>query len=1022
MYMETQTLRTRLHQLRQTGLSLADLLMLDADRLDAQGWPPSRVLSDDLRSFREQISSLTSLLHEGLDEQASPRYESLTAMAAELDYRDIATRATAVARQLVLVQCSEGQQPAGLKEIQDSAAELIATQGLDSPRELIHSLAEGRHAWCDLLRMIREGDTLPDSEWTLLNTSIETAFGRPLAVSAARGRLVSPPLAELELSPVLDRVSPAVEESAALDIAALDTRGADLSSQFLRDEPLLSPVSESPANPIEPAMSAQRPSLRSSVLERAVAKSRSESSVIREIAPDVSEAISEAPLSPVAEIDFVHSAVVHAEPSIPVFDTQFPLPTKHLPTDPVEESNHSVFDEIELVSLPHKYDSPKPVANEAEAKAKAKPERMAAPKHVSSASIFEDDADEADELISHRIEVLPGTQIRESDSLSRPLALVPSPLAEQLLAQARFVDATGASARLATTILNGPESDRAQLIPDLIFHLIHEGRPGLAYHLARSLESRSAVPRPFVPSWLIRTWTLGHALVFPKGQLAGQLQDDLQGRTTSGPRDASPDWNLALSFMVRAATLRPAIIAPSTRAASVLRDFDLQPGCVQLYNYCSRIGASGERIQGVFPGLFKQTTASVPYSDQLSTLRADIAHWRDSHEVLTKKFQIMTQLFQKTGWSLRAGMSQRHPDAAFDWMNWQIALRMGESLVAPVTEDRRTELSRVRAMVEEISTKLTADESGESRRRLSQPEIRSYLRQATTFAQRWIGLHSGAATNEVQNYLPQAAVELRSDILNRHSQVMEELQTLAAEHTSFEVRMAVSCLMLSVQEIHDLVDPSVVTDTREPDPRHLLHAELLKIPDLTLTANWEPETDFHTFENEILNFLSQPQPDWTTAFQMQLAQGHHQIAERILSLTIWTPEERDALQIVLERDRGRQRTDFVQELQDVQKLLNESVHLDILQETERAGFETRLTRLQRILSTDSDISSGILELERVKDSLVKRREREADRIRTRLRRLSGPPDEVSPPLQSGATAPGTTYPGEWVMDFDRSSS
>ena len=1020
MYMETQTLRARLHQLRQTGLSLADLLMLDADRLDAQGWPPSRILSDDLRSFREQISSLTSLLKEGLDEQASPRYQSLNEMTAELDYRDIALRATAVARQVVRIQCPEGQHPAGLTEIQDSAAELIATQGLHASRELIHSLADGRHAWCDLLRMIREGDTLSDAEWTLLNTSIETAFGRPLAVSAARGRLVSSPLTEPEMSPALDRVLLAVEDPVALDSAALDTRDAGHSSDLLGEVPLGSPVFELPADPLPVTMANQRPSLRSSVLERAVAKSRSESSAIREIPPDITESISEAPLTPVAEIDFVHSAVVHAEPSIPVFDTQFPLPTKHLPTDPVEESNHSVFDEIELVSLPHKYDSPESVARQPVATAKS--QQTTAPRSVSSSSIFEDDADEADELISSRIEILPGTQIRESDSLSRPLALVPSPLAEQLLAQARFVDATGASARLATTILNGPESDRAQLIPDLIFHLIHEGRPGLAYHLARSLESRSAVPRPFVPSWLIRTWTLGHALVFPKGQLAGQLQDDLQGRTISGPRNASPDWNLALSFMVRAATLRPAIIAPSTRAASVLRDFDLQPGCVQLYNYCSRIGASGERIQGVFPGLFKQTTASVPYSDQLSTLRADIAHWRDSHEVLTKKFQITTQLFQKTGWSLRAGMSQRHPDVAFDWMNWQIALRMGESLVAPVTEDRRTELSRVRAMVEEISTKLTADESGESRRRLSQPEIRAYLRQATTFAQRWIGLHSGAATNETQNYLPQAAVELRSDILNRHSQVMEELQTLAAEHTSFEVRMAVSCLMLSVQEIHDLVDPSVVTDTREPDPRHLLHAELLKIPDLTLTANWDPETDFHTFDNEILNFLSQPQPDWTTAFQLQMAQGHHQIAERILSLTIWTTEERDALQIVLERDRGRQRTDFVQELQDVQKLLNESVHLDILQETERAGFETRLTRLQRILSTDSDISSGILELERVKDSLVKRREREADRIRTRLRRLSGPPDEVSPPLQSGATAPGTTYPGEWVMDFDRSSS
>lgn len=1007
MFMETQTLRARLHQLRQTGLSLADLLMSDADRLDAQGWPPSRTLSHDLRSFREQISSLTSLLQAGLNEQAPPRYESLTEMAAELDYRDIAQRATAVARQLVLIECVEGPLPAGLQETQDAAAEMIATQGLQAPREVIHSLAEGRHTWCDLLRMIHEGGTLPDSEWTLLNTSIETAFGRPLAVSAARGRLTFP---------ALDLVPPVVEEAVVLD-EVLDASAADLSDNVSSVESLPSPVIESPANPVEVALTAPRHSLRSSVLERAVAKSRSESSVIYEIPPHITESITEAPLSPVADIDFVYSSVVPEEPSIVAVETPLPIAE----TAAVDTSNHSVFDEIELVSLPHKYDAPEPVARRPQTT--AQPERATAPLAVTSASIFEDDADEADELISDRDEVPSETPLRESKSTSRSPALVPSPLADQLLAQARFVDATGASAQLATTILNGPEAERGQLIPDLIFHLIHEGRPGLAYHLSRSLESRSDVTRPFVPSWLIRTWTFGHALVFPKGQLAGLLQDDLQGRTTSALRGTTPDWNLALSFMVRAATLRPAIIAPGTRAASVLRGFELQPGCVQLYNYCARIGASGERIQGVFPGLFKQTTASVPYSDQLSALRSDINSWRDSSKIVTKKFLIATQLFQKTGWSLRAGMSQRHPDAAFDWMNWQIALRLGESLVTPVMEDRRTELARVKALVEEISMKLTADEPDGSRRRLSQPDIRAYLRQAATFAQRWIGLHSGAATNETQNYLPQAAVELRTDIQYRHSQVMEELQTLASEHSSFEVRMAVACLMLTVQEINDLVDPHVATETREPDPRHLLHAELLKISDLSLTASWEPEADFHTLEDEILTFLSQPQPDWTTAFQMQIAQGNHQAAERILSLTLWTTEEREALQSVLERDRGRQRTDFVQELHDVQKLLHESVHLDILQETERAGFETRLTRLQRILSNDNDISSGILELERVKDSLVKRREREADRIRTRLRRLSGVPEETPPaPPQGGGASRGAGHRGEWVMDFDRSSS
>ena len=1011
MFMETETLRARLAQLRQTGLSLADLLMLDADRLDAEGWPPSRILSNDLRSFREQLSHLTSQFQTGVEPSSSP-YRSLAEMDSELAYRDVAKRAMAIARSMLQLRSSEGPAPAGLEELQTAATEMIASQGLHEPRERIRSLAEGSHPWCDLLRMIRSGATLPDSEWTVLNTSIEAAFGRPLAMTAARGRLVLQPLVELESAPApvfAETLPPPVDPVTPDTVPERWTPAPDPARQTSDLVPL-APVMEAGPTP--------RPGTRSSVLERAVAKAKSESSAIRHIALDMAESISETAPPPVAQIDEVISTAVPMESPLVSLDSQAVLATPLPAVFEVEENSHSVLDDSEPVSRPHKFDPPASVpADPGPSTPSVRRDTLAS---AVSSSIFEDDADDADELVRKRDTDSVAIRGLPTATATSPLIapLSPSPLAEQLLAQARFSDATGASARLATTILNGPEADRAELLPDLILHLIQEGRPGLAYHLSRSLESRSEVPRAFVPSWLIRTWTYGHALVFPKGQLAGLLHDDLQSRAATGLRTATSDWKLALSLMVRAATLRPAIIAPGSRAAAVLRDFELRQDCVQLYNYCSRIGASGERIGGVFPGLFKQTTASVPYSDQLSTLRRDIAAWQETCDTVVMKYQITTQLFQKTGWSLRAGMSLRHPAVAHDWMNWQIALRLGESLVGPVMADCRTELSPVKATVDDITAKLTADDSDGSRRQLTQPEIRAYLRQAITFAQRWIGLHSGAATTTAQNYLPQAAVELRSDILNRHEAVMEELHGLAAEQTSFEVRMAVACLMLSVQEIRDLVDPHIPTDAREPDPRHLLHSELLKIPDLRLSFNWEPEIDLHSLESEILQFLSQPQPDWTTAFQMQLAQGSHQLAERILSLAIWTSEERAALQGVLEQHRGRQRSDFVRELADVQKLLRESVHLDILQETDRAGMETRLLRLQRILASDSDLSSGILELERVRESLVKRREREADRIRSRLRRLSAPAEEdrTTPPL--GSLSPDIAPSRGWVMDFD----
>ncbi len=122
---------------------------------------------------------------------------------------------------------------------------------------------------------------------------------------------------------------------------------------------------------------------------------------------------------------------------------------------------------------------------------------------------------------------------------------------------------------------------------------------------------------------------------------------------------------------------------------------------------------------------------------------------------------------------------------------------------------------------------------------------------------------------------------------------------------------------------------------------------------------------------------------------MQLAQGNDAAAERILSLSFWTPEEREALESVLRQDRSRKKAEFLHQLAEVRKLVADSVHLEILPDTERAGVETRLTKLQFQVNNEANAAASMVELDRIRDLLVKRREREAERIRNRLRQLHG---------------------------------
>ncbi len=1003
MSIDTQTLRARLQQLRMAGLGLADLLQLNANRLDETGTPPPSHIVEDLRRYREDFANLTSLFYTGSETLHVPHVQSLAELERELNHREAAQGAIRVARTILQTVTRDRQPLASLDNLHTQASEMIATLGANLSPDQLQLFTEGRHPWCDLMRMIHDGGSLPDAEWTALNASIEISLGRSLAVAAARGRLEMAVTAESPADSTVTqvRVEPVTTEELPDQTVASSIAGSPPTAS--QSETI---TFESVSTPDEsPAVSPLR-----TTLEAAPTESTATAAMDLTTVTEKTSTPAPFPAHPLRRGVLRTRTARPVKPNLTVV-----LPEQVTPSGPQEpvESTHSVFDDIEPISLSNKFSQPIPAPaiippQELPVSQSQTPTRSAG----TSLSIF-DEAD--DEFIETQTAARVPAPVPKASS---PRVNVPSQFAERLLGMARFSDATGASASLAAMILNGPDSDRAELLPDLILHLIHEGRSGLAYHLSRCLEARAVRQRPFVPSWLIRTWTFGNALVFPKGQLAGLIQDELQSRPRTDLKDASPEWRMALSLLVRASTLRPAIIAPTSRAASLLRDFELQDGCVQLYNYCSRIGAYGERIQGVFPGLFKLSTASIPSSDQLSTLHSDISSWKDSSNTVPLKLHVSSPLFQKTGWSLRAGTSQRYPAAAFDWMNWQMALRIGDSLIAPVVEDRRSELVRVKADVDEITAKLSAIESGEGRRQFSQLEIRAYLRQATTFAQRWISLHAGATGNDSQNYLPQAAAELRTEIQNRHEPVLAELRALAADQSSFEVRMAVACLTQSVKEIHRLVDPNISTDIREGDPRHLLHAELLKISDLRLGTNWEPEADLPSLEEEILQFLSQPQPDWAMAFKMHLAQGNHHLAERIRLLSHWSNAEQEALQGILDSDRQRQRTDFARELSEVKTLLAESIQLDILKQSERSGIETRIERLGRIASSDNDVSTGVTELERVRELLVKRREGEADRIRSRLRQLNSPAGnehEGKPEPGSSLNAPQSHG---WVMDFD----
>ncbi|HET7342411.1 MAG TPA: hypothetical protein VFL90_13200 [Methylomirabilota bacterium] len=173
---------------------------------------------------------------------------------------------------LVECQAKARQLRASLDALEDPSADARLTGSLQS--------------FADLLTMIESRDALDDERYAQLEESVSRAFGRPLAVAVARGRLgfagdvveaapapappepeptLPTPRLELEsatVAPVSEPEPPLAPEPAPAETPSLDTPAVEMPAvpmpalempELERDEPLPAPPAPEPVRAAEPA-------------------------------------------------------------------------------------------------------------------------------------------------------------------------------------------------------------------------------------------------------------------------------------------------------------------------------------------------------------------------------------------------------------------------------------------------------------------------------------------------------------------------------------------------------------------------------------------------------------------------------------------------------------------------------------------------------------------------------------------------------------------------------------------------
>lgn len=185
--------------------------------MESVGRPPSREIMRDLEYAGAKFVELRDRVHleaaaEGLDPLPEPDHlislEILRQLLARVEdsrtrmirRKEMCRNAQAALDRVLAISHKDDPAFAPLSDclskaadLRQKAAELEFSGETDPPADIldeVHAVAEGHHAFNDLLVQVDDVDALDDERWHDLTAHLARAFGKPLATAAARGKLV----------------------------------------------------------------------------------------------------------------------------------------------------------------------------------------------------------------------------------------------------------------------------------------------------------------------------------------------------------------------------------------------------------------------------------------------------------------------------------------------------------------------------------------------------------------------------------------------------------------------------------------------------------------------------------------------------------------------------------------------------------------------------------------------------------------------------------------------------------------
>lgn len=532
------------------------------------------------------------------------------------------------------------------------------------------------------------------------------------------------------------------------------------------------------------------------------------------------------------------------------------------------------------------------------------------------------------------------------------------------------------AAEIASAILAGGVNDRSVALRDLIWRLVLDGCLDVAFNLSKSLAAGSPISQPRPATWLLRAMLLARNVCNPNGDVVTLLREDFaefsEETISSGERVADH----AMTLLCAAAAMRPAILAPSTNSSAILHRLRMMQGLPSLYECWQIIAKYGDRRRPAKPIELKGIGDMAVWDSELDRLRQQARGWLERAPHLQVNFS----------------------RAAHVWRRWQQNGQLVHTLLMPVLQNDIKRLSEVMSLLErlsddsEIKREIDLIDQSAGKRRTGKDIVggpliflRNHLQTAMGFAHRWIELQ------EARPGRSRTSDQLQSELLSREMRNLQkdiraEIAAYGAESHPLFIRAAIAACRCSLEDLWTLFDSETSISTQESEPKHILYAELLKLPTVQLNDLWEPCGKEDVTE-ALLKVLAEGRSDWLTAFEFRSAQSDHLTTGWILEYLETQPGDQNAaaeLRQTRERRIEECRNALALELKATREDVEGAVALGLLMEKEHLDIAADISGIEATIPQAIRFDESFGLLRECREKIKHKRDEGVEAVKQRL--------------------------------------